>query len=54
MTKRTMITKGIGVNYVLAPGLFLQADYVHSKVNFRRSENVNKADVVLLGLQLSF
>lgn len=45
---------GIGVNYVLAPGLSLQADYVHSKVNFRRSENVNTADVVLLGLQLSF
>jgi predicted porin len=45
---------GIGVNYVLAPGLSLQADYVHSTVNFRRSENVNKADIVLLGLQLSF
>jgi predicted porin len=45
---------GIGVNYVLAPGLSLQADYVHSTVNFRRSENVNKADIILLGLQLSF
>jgi hypothetical protein len=45
---------GIGVNYVLAPGLSLQADYVHSKVNFTRSENVNTSDVILLGLQLSF
>ena len=45
---------GIGVNYVLAPGLSLQADYVHSKVGFRRSEKVNKADIVLVGLQLSF
>jgi predicted porin len=45
---------GVGVNYVLAPGLSLQADYVHSKVNFIRSENVNRADVILLGLQLSF
>ena len=45
---------GIGVNYVLAPGLSLQADYVHSTVDFRRSESVNKADVLLLGLQLSF
>jgi hypothetical protein len=45
---------GIGVNYVLAPGLSLQADYVHSTVNFRRSENVNKADILLLGIKLSF
>ena len=45
---------GIGANYVLAPGLSLQADYVHSKVNFDRSGSVNIADVVLVGLQLSF
>jgi predicted porin len=45
---------GIGVNYVLAPGLSLQADYVHSRVNFDRSGSVNTADVVILGLQLSF
>ena len=45
---------GIGVNYVLAPGLSLQADYVHSKVGFERSGNVNTSDVVLVGLQLSF
>jgi predicted porin len=45
---------GVGVNYVLAPGLSLQADYVHSKVGFERSGNVNTSDVVLVGLQLSF
>ena len=45
---------GVGVNYVLAPGLSLQADYVHSKVGFERSQKVNTSDVVLVGLQLSF
>jgi predicted porin len=45
---------GIGVNYVLAPGLSLQADYVHSKVGFERSGDVNTSDIVLIGLQLSF
>jgi predicted porin len=45
---------GVGVNYVLAPGLSLQADYVHSKVGFERSGNVNTADIVLVGIQLSF
>ena len=45
---------GVGVNYVLAPGLSLQADYVHSKVGFERAGNVNTSDIVLIGLQLSF
>jgi predicted porin len=45
---------GIGIDYVLAPGMSLQADYIHSKVDFDRSGDVNTADVLLIGLHLSF
>jgi hypothetical protein len=45
---------GVGLTFTLAPGLLLQADYVHSDVNFKAAESVNVENIAILGIRIIF